>query len=211
MDEELRERWRHLLAPLGVGQAEAARVLDDLWRRYVEPRRAYHTIAHVRHVLEVVDFLRGREPVDDPIAVELAAWFHDAVYEPGAERNEERSAALAAETLLGWGLADERVAHVVDLVHATRGHVPADADGRVLVDADLAVLASPRDAYELYRRGVRVEYGHVDEAAWRSGRAAFLRAMLAREAIFSTPTLRDQGEAAARANLRDELERLEAA
>ncbi|HWH31768.1 MAG TPA: hypothetical protein VNU01_03770 [Egibacteraceae bacterium] len=209
MEEELRDRWLRLLAPLGVSEAQAAPVLDDLWRRYGEPGRAYHTIAHVRHVLEVVDFLRGREPVDDPIAIELAVWFHDAVYEPGGQRNEERSAALAAETLLGWGLAAERVAHVVDLVHVTAAHLPGDADGRVLADADLAVLASPPDAYELYRRGVRVEYAHLDDGAWRAGRAAFLRGMLAREAIFSTPTFRGQAERVARANLSAELERLD--
>lgn len=205
MDSGLRERWQRLVAPLAVGEAEATHVLRDLWRRYDEPHRAFHTVSHLRHVLDVVDFLHGSEPAHDPTGVELAAWFHDAVYDPASEHNEERSAQLAADTLLGWDVPDARVAHVVDLVLATRTHLAADHDTAVLIDADLAVLASPPDSYDLYRRGVRVEYRHLDEAQWRSGRAAFLRSMLARDRLFTTATMRERGETVARHNLSTEL------
>jgi predicted metal-dependent HD superfamily phosphohydrolase len=208
MDEALRRRWHDLAGVLGVGEDAATRVLRDLWRRYGEPHRAYHTLAHVRHVLDVVTFLRRREPVDDALAVQLAAWFHDAVYQPGAADNEARSAELATRALRGWEVALERAAHVADLVLATRAHVATDPDGSVLVDADLAILAADPDTYELYRRALRVEYRHVDDARWRRGRAAFLEGMLARAAIFATPTMGHRGEGVARRNLAGELETL---
>ena len=43
------------------------------------------------------------DEADDIDAVRLAAWFHDAVYEPGAD-NEEASAALAAAVLSEGGV-----------------------------------------------------------------------------------------------------------
>lgn len=47
------------------------------------------------------------------------------------------------------------------------------------LDADMAILASPPPRYEEYAAQVRREFAHVDEMAFRSGRAAFLRATLA--------------------------------
>lgn len=206
----MRDRWAQLTGLLGVDDAESTRVLRDLWRRHDEPQRAYHRMGHVRHVLDVVDLLRAEEPVDDPVAVRLAAWFHDAVYEPGADDNEARSADLAAEVLEGWAIDGSRVAHVGELIRATATHPAEDveADTAVLVDADLAILAADPDTYEVYRRAVRVEFGHLDDAAWRRGRAAFLTTMIARPSIYATEGMRRRGERRARENLGEELARL---
>jgi predicted metal-dependent HD superfamily phosphohydrolase len=210
LDEGLQRRWHDLTRLLGIDEPECERVLADLAARHEEPHRAYHTLAHLRHVLEVVDFIEQRERVDDSIAVRLAAWFHDAVYEPGAADNEGRSAKLAAEVLTDWQVPADRVAHVHGLVLATAHHLPETSDEAVLVDADLAILAADPDTYQVYTRAVRVEYGHLDEAEWRAGRAAFLTGMLDRDPLYVTRTMRRRGEAAARRNLTGELERLHA-
>ena len=73
-----------------------------------------------------------------------------------------------------------------------------------MLDADLAVLAAEPSRYQAYARGVRAEYTHVDDAAWRTGRAAVLRAFLDRPAIYRTAPMRNQ-EHRARANLAAEL------
>lgn len=208
MDDGLRRRWHELSAVLGVNDDEAARVLEDLVSRHDEDQRAYHTLAHVRHVLNVVDFLEKREPVDDPLAVRLAAWFHDAVYEPGSDKNEAASARYAAELLTDWQIDPERVAHVHRLVLVTATHEPVVRDEAVLSDADLAILAADPDTYEVYTRAVRVEYGHLGDAEWRAGRAAFVRSLLDRDHLYTTPTMRARGEDVARRNLTAELDRL---
>lgn len=207
MDAALRERWTRLTALLGVHEADATRVLRDLWRRYDEPQRVYHRMSHIRHVLDVFDSLRAAEPVDDPVAVQLAAWFHDAVYVPGASDNEDRSADLAAEVLGSWGVTAERSERVAALVRATATHPVSGVSGdtAVLVDADLAILAADPDTYDVYRRAIRVEYSHLDEDGWRAGRGAFLRGLLARPELFATATMRRRGDAAARRNLGGEL------
>jgi predicted metal-dependent HD superfamily phosphohydrolase len=206
MDGDLRRRWEDLTGVLLVDEAEATRVLRDLWRRHDEPQRAYHRLSHVRHVLDVLDLIRAATPLSDPIAVRLAAWFHDAVYVPGARDNEARSAELAREVLEGWGLPPERVSHVAALVLTTASHRDdGTPDAPALIDADLAILAADPDTYELYRRAIRVEHGHVDEEGWRRGRSAFLAGMLDRETIFLTDVMRRRGEAAARRNMTAEL------
>ena len=43
----------------------------------------------------------------DREAVELAAWFHDAIYEIGRDDNEDRSAELARQLLASSPIRDE--------------------------------------------------------------------------------------------------------
>ena len=85
-------------------------------------------------------------------------------------------------------------------------HAPSDsADVNVLVDADLAVLGSDPAAYQAYVTGVRSEYGHVDDAAWRVGRGAVLRGLVGRTPLYATAAGRRRWEARARANVAAEL------
>ena len=175
----------------------------ELLRRYAEPHRHYHDQRHLREVLDAVDRLGHH--ADELEAVRLAAWFHDAVYDPRADDNEDRSAAMAQASLPPQ-LADE----VARLVRLTAQHDPApgDRDGAVLCDADLAILGADERRYDEYAADVRKEYAHVSEQAFRAGRAAVLRGLLARERLYRTSTAYELWEEQARANLRRELSAL---
>lgn len=142
----------------------------------------------------------------DPDVVRLAAWYHDAVYDPRRADNEERSAHVAESELAAAGLAVGSIARVARLVRLTTGHdAPAgDSDGEVLCDADLAILAAPAGDYDCYVAAVREEYGHVDEPAWRAGRGEVLTGLLDRPRLFRTTAGR-AWQQAARDNLRREL------
>jgi predicted metal-dependent HD superfamily phosphohydrolase len=71
------------------GDALAAELLA---RR--EPQRRYHTLQHLRECLGHLEAVLDQVP--DPAAIELALWFHDAVYElvSPALRHQTNSAAL---------------------------------------------------------------------------------------------------------------------
>ncbi|MBU6535265.1 HD domain-containing protein [Streptomyces mayonensis] len=208
--DALRSRFARALAGAaapGAG-ADPAPYADNLLARWQEPQRRYHTLAHLTAVLDHVDVLE--EYSDDPDAVRLAAWFHDAVYLPERSENEERSARLAERALPEAGVPADRTAEVARLVRLTVTHAPADGDrdGQVLCDADLAVLAAPPSAYAAYTAAVREEYHFVPGAAFREGRAAILRQLLGLPRLFHTPHGRREWEATARHNLTGELEML---
>ncbi|MFJ6662038.1 hypothetical protein ACIQNG_37680 [Streptomyces sp. NPDC091377] len=181
---------------------------DRLLTRWREPQRRYHTLAHLTAVLDHIDTLASY--ADDLDVVRLAAWFHDAVYRPDREENEERSARLAERALAEAGVPEAKVAEVARLVRLTVTHAPGadDRDGQVLCDADLAVLAAPPSAYAAYTAAVREEYGFVPQDAFRAGRAAVLRQLLALPALFHTPYGRERWERTARYNMTAELEML---
>lgn len=177
----------------------------DLLRRYAETHRRYHTTAHLAEVLDHVEELAAEAA--DAGAVRLAAWFHDAVYDPARGDNEERSAVLAERTLAETDLPAGIVAEVARLVRLTTTHDPRDDDdnGAVLCDADLAILAAAPDRYAAYAAAVREEYAAVPDEAFRQGRADVLRGLLGLPALFRTAPARERWEEAARHNVRTEL------
>jgi predicted metal-dependent HD superfamily phosphohydrolase len=192
-----------------VGYQVGEQVLAGLLDRHREPHRHYHTAAHIEWVLRHVETLAGETPLLDPGAVLAAAFFHDAVYEPTAPAgaNEAASAMLAARRLADLGWPQARTRRVADLIGATASHeaTPGDAEMAVLLDADMAVLAADAAGYDAYMHGVRAEYGHLDDEAWRTGRSQLLRRFIARPAIFATAGGRRRWEARARANVTAEL------
>jgi predicted metal-dependent HD superfamily phosphohydrolase len=176
----------------------------DLLRRWTEPWRHYHDAEHLSDVLTALDDLAAPAPVN----IRLAAWFHDAIYEPRAGDNEERSAALAASTLRAASIHPADVAEVVRLVRLTASHDPGPDDpaGALLCDADLAILGSPSARYRRYVAAVRREYAHVPDDEFRVGRSRILRGFLRRPAIFRTEAGRARWESTARRNLNAELD-----
>jgi predicted metal-dependent HD superfamily phosphohydrolase len=213
--DDLRSRWLRTLLAARDDDSRAPspepppeQYGDALLRRWSEPQRHYHTVEHLAAVLGHIDVLE--EYADDAVAVRLAAWFHDAVYLPDRSENEERSARLAERALPEAGVPAERTAEVARLVRLTTGHDPApdDRDGQVLCDADLAILAAPPSAYAAYTAAVRAEYHFVPSDAFREGRSAILRQLLALPSLFHTPHGREKWEATARYNLTAELEML---
>jgi predicted metal-dependent HD superfamily phosphohydrolase len=198
------DRWAAVLSPW-VPPGDSADAGATLLARYAEPQRRYHTAAHLEAMIDAL-FL---DLADDPAAVELAAFFHDAVYDPRAPagENERASAALAATSLSSLGVPAAVVRRVRRLVLTTADHVAAgnDADAAVLNDADLAVLGGQLGEYAGYVAAVRAEYGWLNREEWRSGRALVLEALLARPWLYATARGRARWEAVARANMGAEL------
>ncbi|MFI9555467.1 metal-dependent phosphohydrolase [Nonomuraea endophytica] len=189
-----------LLADTPAAQALHA----ELVARWSEPHRRYHTLTHLRAVLAAVDDLA--DLADDPVAVRLAAWFHDAVYDGRPGWDEERSAQLAERRLPTCGVPAERVAEVARLVRLTAAHDTlrdGDANGAVLCDADLAVLGRP--GYEVYAADIRQEYAHVPDELFAAGRSAVLARLLAVPNLYRTERARALWQERARHNMSAEL------
>jgi predicted metal-dependent HD superfamily phosphohydrolase len=198
------EAWALLVGDSPTSRTEWAAVIEA----WSQPHRRYHDLAHLAAVLGLVGALPG---ATDPDAVRLAAWYHDVVYEPERSDNEQVSAARARAGLRGL-VPDARVDEVERLVLLTAGHDPApdDANGAVLCDADLAVLAGPPEAYAAYASAVREEYGHLPDDEFTTGRIAVLEHLLALPALYRTPEAAARWAEPAAANLTAELSLLRA-
>ncbi len=200
------DAWRALFPDADPARVDAT--CSHLLTRWSEPQRHYHTTDHLAFMLSVVDAAaaRGAGPAD-LTAVRLAAWFHDAIYDPRGTDNEARSAALASEALPALGTGEGTVAEVGRLVLVTADHAVAegDASGALLVDADLAILGADPARYRAYTEAVRREYAFVPDDAFRAGRAAVLHRILSLPTLYHLAEHRAAWNARARANLAGKL------
>lgn len=202
----LAAQWHALTAPLLPDAARREAELHRLAAAYDAPERHYHTLGHIENLLHRV----GAHALQDPVVVELAVWFHDAVYDALGTDNEAKSAEWALAFLQETSLAPARQARVADLIRRTQDHTqpqpPHDADLLLFLDADLSILGAPEAAYWHYARQIRREYQAVPEELYRAGRCKVLARLLAAPVLFHTPALRAELDAAARLNLQAELD-----
>jgi len=173
---------------------------SDLLSRWQEPHRHYHDVRHLAQLLAALATLSGGKP-SRPVA--LAAWFHDAIHDGITGDDERASAALAEASLEAAGLPASEVGEVVRLVLLTIDHAPDPGDdaGILLVDGDLSVLGQPPGRYHYYSRGVRLEYPHLDDEMFASGRMRALDGLLSKEQLFGSTAGRGFWEGQARGNL----------
>jgi predicted metal-dependent HD superfamily phosphohydrolase len=164
-------------------------------------------LQHLEECFAALDALRPDGT--DATAVELALWFHDAIYDVHRHDNEERSAAWAASILARAGVPQAMVDKVTSLVLATRHHASsADPDTCMLVDADLAILGAAPARFREYERQIRAEYAHVPEPVFAQKRGQILEDFLRRPVLFVTPAFHPWHEQQARRNLAEALQRL---
>jgi predicted metal-dependent HD superfamily phosphohydrolase len=194
----LRFRWREVWQT--VTGSDGDPIFDDLQIRYAEPHRAYHTLEHVGECLLHLD--SARHLLKQPVEVELAVWFHDAVYDPRRTDNEEQSAQLARRVLLPEGIETSVVERVMELIRlTTHEHDYLEGDAALMCDIDLAILGAEPKRFDRYDRAIRQEYVWVPEEIFRRERGKLLARFLDRPHIYHTPFSRDRLEKQARENL----------
>lgn len=186
----------------GIGAAgEGDALLAQLKAAYTEPQRQYHTLQHLGECLAVFDSVQTH--AEHPHEVELALWFHDAVYDIKGHDNERRSADWARDALRDAGVDAGPAQRVHDLIMATRHTaVPSGHDEQLLVDIDLSILGAERARFDEYEQQIRKEYAYVPGFLFRRKRREILKGFLDRPTIYSTPHFHDALEARARDNLR---------
>lgn len=198
--------WQATWSAMGVAPP-APGLLESLLAHYDEPHRHYHTRQHLRECLAHGAALRAQ--ARHPAEIELALWFHDAIYDVHRHDNEAHSAAWASREMRQAGLPAAAVRRVAGMILATRHDArPEPGDPALLVDIDLAILGAPPARFAEYERQVRAEYHWVPAPLFRRKRRQILRAFLARPAIYTTPAFHARYEAQARHNLQQALQRL---
>lgn len=199
-----RARFEAVWRAVGANHDNAFAWLAD---RYAEEHRAYHDAEHIAECLAWFD--RVRDLAERPAELEVALFFHDAIYEPLASDNEARSAEELRSLASAVGTPTEAVERIAGLIESTATHGAGSGDTALLSDIDLAILGSSPARYARYERDVRREYAAVDEASYEKGRAQVLRGFLERVEIYRTRRLATRLEAQARDNLGSVLSALE--
>ena len=206
MDQNLEPRWRALWKALGAAVPPQG-FYEKLITSWKEPQRHYHTLEHLRECLAQLDVVHTL--ADRPADIELALWFHDAVYEPGDENNELKSAYLAERAMALAGCGKDEAGTIRRMILATRHHGrPESHDESLLIDIDLSILGAPAARFDRYEDDIRAEYHSVPWPLYVTARRRVLRGFHDRPRIYNTDHFHEQLDMQARANLSRSLKRL---
>ena len=148
------ERWEQLMNSLNA--PASLDVYAKLVKAYSEPHRHYHTAMHIQDCLDQLD--QARSLAESPEEVELALWFHDAIYKPISSKNELESAVWARSFLEENDVSQDQCARVYSYIIATThdAYVP-EGDAALIVDIDLSSLGQTSEKYDQFERNVRKE------------------------------------------------------
>lgn len=210
----IKEGWHGLWYRIQA-KGNAWEVYRNLVTRYTERHRYYHAFSHLMHVLKEFDQIKHL--CVNPDTVEMALWYHDAIYFPGENDNEEKSAELSGRILYQAKLPDVFINEVARLILLTKEHNVTRADGKdaaLLSDIDFSILGQQPPIFDAYERNLWKEYvreGKMPDDTFRQGRRKFVEEFLECKFIYRTPYFRAKYEDAAQANLKRSLAQLQAA
>jgi len=197
------ERWKNLFKRVGCNISPDEQ-FKSLVKAYSEKHRAYHNLNHLEQCLK--EFDKVKSYLDLPDLVEIAIWYHDAIYNTRSDRNEEESALLAERDLNDFGIIKESIKTVHDLILSTKHNdEPKYSDTKYLIDIDLSILGSAPNIFQEYENNIRKEYKWVPIFLFRKKRVEVLKSFLRRKHIFYTKLFREKYEYQARININSVL------
>ena len=197
--KDFRQHWEHSLLQAHLPTTHRENVYALLRRAYAEPQRYYHTQQHIVECLG--HFHQIQHIVHDPLAVEIAIWFHDLVYDPKALDNELQSAELMKQVCQDF-LPMVKLEKIYAWILATQKHQASKhLDLNFLLDIDLAILGSDPQRFAEYERQIQREYAWVDPDIYQLKRKQVLKQFNQMNPIFHTHYFYQRFEQQAKINL----------
>ena len=186
-------------------------IIENLWseieRDYGHPKRYYHTLEHLNSL--TAELIPLKDMIDDWPTILFSIAYHDIVYNPLRQDNEQKSADVALHRLTLLNIPDAQKNRCKEQILATKSHELSDhADTNYFTDADLAILGADPNTYQEYAKAIRKEYQLYPDLIYNPGRKKVLEHFLEMPAIYKTDFFSEKYELRARENLTNELEML---
>lgn len=179
---------------------------EEIVERYSEPHRSYHTLKHLEHFYDLI--YEFKSEISNWTSTLFALYYHDIIYDPSRQDNEEQSALLAEKRMQELGMKTNIIADTLALIRASKNHSAYNSDSQLFLDADLAILGENEEYYKLYADLIRQEYSIYPDEIYVSGRIKVLEHFLNKNSIYYSAAFQNRFETIARENLKNERERL---
>jgi predicted metal-dependent HD superfamily phosphohydrolase len=201
--------WNRAWLGLGITNDDDQNLFQSICSHYDESVRHYHTLQHLGECLDLFESVMDLTTY--PAEVEMALWFHDAIYDTASHDNEAQSAQWASMELSKAGVLPEKIDRIQSMIMATcHTALPITLDECLLVDIDLAILGSSAERFAEYEQQIRTEYNFVPEPIFNRKRQEILQDFLDRSTIYSTNYFQDKLGLIAQQNIRKSIDLLQA-
>ncbi len=198
-------RTRFLFLPKGISFKNDSAFLNEMEEHYTSKTRFYHNLFHIKEMLLL--YLRIKHLLTNPAEAYLAIVFHDIVYIPQSLENEKASYQFAQEYISRNLVFPEiELPRVEKMIECTGFHTKEShsfsGDEEIIMDMDIAILASEKFRLLEYERQIFQEYSTImTKQEYQKKRLEFFQALLKKRHIFSSSYFFSRYEESAQRNL----------
>lgn len=150
---------------------------DKLLERWTEPHRCYHGITHLQDLAKQINDAVNAERITEKQKelLLLIALFHDIIYDPTRQDNEERSAEFFMS--LCADKTDPDILSVQQAILDTKTHVAQTGLSKIFNEMDMNIVERSFDELLDWEKGIRAEYNMFNSEMYKQGRLQFLHTL----------------------------------
>ena len=149
---------------------------EEIQQHWQESHRFYHNENHLTQLLEDIEVIVEKESLSEPEKdiLLMTAFFHDVIYDPTRQDNEE----VSAEYFLKNTRRNEQTNHIQQIILDTKNHQTEEKLSKIFCHLDTKVVhQSSFSQLLLWEKQIFKEFQFLDWRAYRLGRLNFLENM----------------------------------
>jgi len=153
------------------------RIILDKWS---EPHRIYHNLSHLQDLISQIneDYGNGELNQYQRDKLFIVALFHDIVYEPTSEFNEENSANFF------MSLVNEKfdidIVEIKQMILDTKNHIPSTPLSEKFINYDMKICERNIEELTGWEDSIREEFSMFGNEEYKEGRIIFLEKIINR-------------------------------
>lgn len=169
---KLNSKFRlHLINDLGIKN----NMIDQIIEKWCESHRYYHNIDHLFDILDSLEteWSEGNIDIAEYQVLSVSALFHDVIYDPRSNQNEEESIKYYKDTVTD---IDQRVINVI--LSTKYRKEPDNRLPQIFWNIDNSILRSDINDLLEYEVRIRKEFQFVDYSVYKEERINFLKSCI---------------------------------
>lgn len=150
-------------------------MLLEMWN---EPHRSYHSLNHLYDLFSLIeaDYHSNKFDRKTYENLLLTAIFHDIIYDPNKDDNEEKSADFFMSLCIEKNSKD--VLSIKQAILDTKTHDSENPLSKLFNKYDMNIVERDIDSLIDWERGIREEYSIYSDEDYKMGRTNFLKGLL---------------------------------
>lgn len=149
--------------------------INTLLAMWNESHRHYHNLNHLNDLIEQINESKAKYSESEYEKLMIAALFHDCVYDPMSNDNEEKSAEFFESCAQDRSNSD--IQEIKQMILDTKTHQSTTSLSEKFNQLDMSIVESDFEKLLEWEEGIREEYKAYCDM-YKEGRLKFLESLL---------------------------------
>jgi pantetheine-phosphate adenylyltransferase len=150
--------------------------VNTLLSMWNESHRSYHTLDHLNDLIDQIDENKDSFTEKEYEMLLLTAIFHDCIYDPMKNNNEEKSADFFIECCSDKTNTD--VLKIKQMILDTKSHKASNSLSHIFSSFDMSIVERDFDQLLDWESGIYDEFKGYGNEKYKEGRLKFLESLL---------------------------------